>query len=35
MTRLLTGDPDDPEIAPYFKLVVDRLPFARVYEVVQ
>lgn len=35
MTRLLTGDPDDPEITPYFKLVVDNLPFARIYEVVQ
>lgn len=35
MTRLLTADPDDPDIAPYFKLVVDRLPFARIYEVVQ
>jgi len=35
MTRLLTGDPEDPEIAPYFKLVVDKLPFARIYEVVQ
>jgi dolichyl-diphosphooligosaccharide--protein glycosyltransferase len=35
MTRLLTADPGDPDIAPYFKLVVDRLPFARIYEVVQ
>lgn len=35
MTRLLTADPDDPDIAPYFRLVVDRLPFARIYEVVQ
>lgn len=35
MTRLLTGDPNDPEITPYFKLVVDKLPFARIYEVVQ
>ncbi len=35
MFRLLTGDPDDPEISKYFKLVVDKLPFARIYEVVQ
>nr|WP_083808673.1 MULTISPECIES: STT3 domain-containing protein [Pseudodesulfovibrio] len=35
MARLLTADPDDPDIAPYFTLVVDRLPFARIYEVVQ
>ncbi|MDD3313854.1 hypothetical protein [Pseudodesulfovibrio sp.] len=35
MARLLTCDPADPEIAPYFKLVVDKLPFARIYEVVQ
>lgn len=35
MTRLLIGDPNDPEITPYFKLVVDKLPFARIYEVVQ
>ena len=35
MTRLLIGDPTDPEIAKYFKLVVDKLPFARIYEVVQ
>ena len=33
--RLLTGDPDDPEISKYFKLVVDKLPFVRIYEVVQ
>jgi dolichyl-diphosphooligosaccharide--protein glycosyltransferase len=35
MRRLLTGDPDDPEITPYFRLVVDKLPFARIYEVLQ
>lgn len=35
MQRLLTGDPNDPEISKYFKLVVDKLPFARIYEVVQ
>jgi len=35
MFRLLLGDPDDPEISKYFKLVVDKLPFARIYEVVQ
>jgi len=35
MTRLLVADPADPEIAPYFKLVVDKLPFVRIYEVVQ
>lgn len=35
MVRLLTGDPNDPEISKYFKLVVDKLPFARIYEVVQ
>jgi dolichyl-diphosphooligosaccharide--protein glycosyltransferase len=35
MTKLLTGDPDDPEIATNFRLVVDRLPFVRIYEVVQ
>lgn len=35
MTRLLIGDPNDPEISKYFKLVVDKLPFSRIYEVVQ
>ena len=35
MFRLLTGDPADPEISKYFRLVVDNLPFARIYEVVQ
>ncbi|MEF2230163.1 MAG: STT3 domain-containing protein [Pseudodesulfovibrio sp.] len=35
MVRLLVDDPADPEIARYFKLVVDKLPFARIYEVVQ
>jgi len=35
MMRLLVGDPNDPEISKYFKLVVDKLPFARIYEVVQ
>ncbi|QJB56602.1 STT3 domain-containing protein [Pseudodesulfovibrio sp. zrk46] len=35
LTRLLTGDADDPEISKYFKLVVDKLPFVRIYEVVQ
>ena len=35
MRRLLTDDPNDPEISKYFKLVVDKLPFVRVYEVVQ
>ena len=35
MTRLLIGDPNDPEISKYFKLVVDKLPFVRIYEVVQ
>ncbi|QGY38986.1 oligosaccharyl transferase STT3 subunit [Pseudodesulfovibrio cashew] len=35
LVRLLTGDPEDPEIAQYFKLVVDKLPFARIYEVRQ
>ncbi|WP_319468894.1 STT3 domain-containing protein [uncultured Pseudodesulfovibrio sp.] len=35
MTRLLVGDPSDPEISKYFRLVVDKLPFARIYEVIQ
>ncbi|WP_285905630.1 STT3 domain-containing protein [Pseudodesulfovibrio pelocollis] len=35
MTRLMTGDPGDPAIAPYFRLVVDGLPFVRIYEVIQ
>lgn len=35
MRRLLTDDPNDPEIRKYFKLVVDKLPFVRIYEVVQ
>ncbi|WP_367614064.1 STT3 domain-containing protein [Pseudodesulfovibrio alkaliphilus] len=35
MTRLMTGDPDDPEIAPYFRLVVDGLPFVRIYQMIQ
>jgi len=34
MARLMTGDPDDPEIAPYFKLVVDGLPFVRIYQAI-
>ncbi len=35
LMRLLAGDPNDPEISKHFKLVVDKLPFARIYEVVQ
>lgn len=35
MRRLLMDDPQNPEIAKYFKLVVDKLPFARIYEVIQ
>ena len=35
VTQLMIGDPADPEIAKYFKLVVDKLPFVRIYEVVQ
>ena len=35
MRRLLTEDPNNPEISKYFKLVVDKLPFARIYEVIQ
>jgi len=35
MTRLFVGDPDDPDIASRFKLVVDKLPYVRIYEVVQ
>jgi len=35
MVRLLVDDPSDPEIAKYFKIVVDKLPFARIYEVIQ
>jgi len=35
MFRLLTGDPEDTEISKYFKLVVEKLPFVRIYEVVQ
>lgn len=35
MRRLLTDDPNDPEISKYFKIVVDKLPYARIYEVVQ
>lgn len=35
MRQLLTGDPNDPEISKYFKLVVEKLPFVRIYEVVQ
>lgn len=35
MFRLMVGDPDDPEISKYFKLVVEKLPFVRIYEVVQ
>ncbi|MBI9080407.1 MAG: oligosaccharyl transferase STT3 subunit [Pseudodesulfovibrio sp.] len=33
--RLLTGNPEDAEISKNFKLVVERLPFVRIYEVVQ
>lgn len=32
MVRLLMGDPQHPDIAPYFKLVYDNV-FARIYEV--
>ena len=35
MRRLLTDDPNDPETSKYFKIVVDNLPFARIYEVIQ
>lgn len=35
MARLLTCDPTDPDISKYFRLVVDKLPFARIYEVIQ
>ncbi len=35
MTRLLTGSPDDPEINQNFRLVIDKLPFVRIYEVLQ
>jgi dolichyl-diphosphooligosaccharide--protein glycosyltransferase len=35
LRMLLTEDPKDPEISKYFKIVVDKLPFARIYEVVQ
>lgn len=33
--RLLTEDPNTPEISKYFELVVDKLPFARIYKVIQ
>ena len=33
--KLMTASPDDLELKQYFKLVVDKLPFARIYEVVQ
>jgi dolichyl-diphosphooligosaccharide--protein glycosyltransferase len=32
MVRLLVGDPQHPDISPYFKLVYDNV-FARIYEV--
>ena len=32
MVQLLVGDPQDPRISPYFKLVYDNV-FARIYEV--
>jgi len=35
MRKLFTEDPNDPEISKYFKIVVDKLPFARIYEVIQ
>lgn len=33
--RLMVDDPNNPEISKYFKLVVEKLPFVRIYEVVQ
>ncbi len=35
MRRLFTDDPKDQELAKHFKIVVDKLPFARIYEVIQ
>ena len=32
MVQLLVGEPQDPRISPYFKLVYDNV-FARIYEV--
>ena len=32
MVQLLVGDPQDPRVSPYFKLVYDNV-FARIYEV--
>ena len=32
MVRLLVGNPQDPAISPYFKLVYDNV-FCRIYEV--
>lgn len=33
MVRLLIGDPQAPDISPYFKLVVDSFPHVRIYQV--
>lgn len=33
MVRLLISDPQSPEVAPYFKLVVDHFPHVRIYRV--
>jgi dolichyl-diphosphooligosaccharide--protein glycosyltransferase len=33
LVRLLLGSPDAPELAPYFRLVFDGSPMARIYEV--
>lgn len=35
MFRLMVDDPNNPEISKNFKLVVEKLPFVRIYEVVQ
>lgn len=35
MTRLFTADGNDPEISAHFRLVVDKLPYVRIYEVIQ
>jgi len=35
MTRLFTADRGDSEINAHFRLVVDKLPYVRIYEVIQ
>lgn len=35
MFRLMVNDPETSDIGKYFRLVVDKLPFVRIYEVVQ